>query len=136
MLEQGPGHLLWDDVGGAAAPLPGGPNVNTANEQGEEITEFVFNAQNRSEDIALIRNMGFKVDDENNPAPENIPTANTPRPNGDDLYEGQDWGWDGIDHRAMMQGSLYNNPKFTNDWTSQGKLYAEIFLHVFPLYCH
>ena len=33
-----------------------------------------------------------------------------------------------------MQGSLYNDPKFTNDWTPQGKSYLEIFLHLFPLY--
>ena len=34
----------------------------------------------------------------------------------------------------MMQGSLYNDPKFMNDWSPQGKSYAEIFLYVFPLY--
>ena len=124
VLEQGPGHLLWD--ADAAPPLPGRANLNTANEQGEEIAEFVFNAQNRAEDIALVRNMGFEVDDDNEPAPENVPAANAPRPNGATLYEGQEWGWDGIDRRAMMQGSLYNDPKFTNDWSPQGKSYAEI----------
>ena len=96
VLEQGPGHLLWD-MDGAAAPLLGGANLNTANEQGEEIAGFIFNVQNRTEDIALIRNMGFEVDDDNEPAPENIPAANVPRPNGADLYEGQEWGWDGIE---------------------------------------
>ena len=132
-LEQGPGHLLWD-ADGAAAPSPGGPNLNLVNKQGEEIAKFIFNAQNRAEDIALVRNMGFEVDDDNDPAPENVPAANAPRPNGAALYEGQECGWDGIDRRAMMQGSMYNDPKFTNDWTPQGKSYAEIFLHVFPLY--
>ena len=59
--------------------------------------------------------MGFEVDDDNEPTPKNVPAANAPRPNGAALYEGQVVGWDGIDCRAMMQGSLYNDPKFTND---------------------
>ena len=70
VLEQGPDHLLWD-ADGAATPLPGGANLNTANKQGEEIAEFIFNVQNRTEDIALVRNMGFEVDDNNeNPPPK------------------------------------------------------------------
>jgi hypothetical protein len=133
-LEQGPGHLLWDADGVTAGPTGLPPVLVTNADQGEEIAEFIFNAQNRAEDIALVRNMGFEVDDDNEPAPENVPTNNAPRPNGGNLYEGQEWGWDGIDRRAMMQGSMYNDPKFTNDWTPQGKDYIEIFLHLFPLH--
>jgi hypothetical protein len=29
--------------------------------------------------------------------------------------EGQEWGWDGIDHHAMLQDLMYNGPTFTND---------------------
>ena len=47
-------------------------------ERGEDIADFVFNAQNRAEDIALIPNMGFEVGDDNEPAPENVPADNAP----------------------------------------------------------
>ena len=33
------------------------------NERGEDIADFVFNAQNRAEDITLVRSMGFEVND-------------------------------------------------------------------------
>jgi hypothetical protein len=64
--------------------LGGEPDATTAaapvnpNEQSEPIGDFVFNAQNRAEDIALVLAMGFEVDDDNKPAPENIPTNNEP----------------------------------------------------------
>ncbi len=70
MLEQGDYSLIWNDalrMVPALAPL-------ATNEEGMEIAEFVFNAQNRAEDIALVQNMGFEVDDDNKPAPENIQT--------------------------------------------------------------
>ena len=62
------------------------------NEQGEDIADFVFNAQNRAEDIALVRNMGFKVDDDNEPAPENVPAGDAPPVNGGALLQGRQWG--------------------------------------------
>ena len=36
-------------------------------------TSLVFHAQNRSEDISLVRSQGLMVDDDNDPAPENVP---------------------------------------------------------------
>ncbi len=50
----------------------------TLNEQDKPIADFVFNAQNRAEDIALVWAMGFEVDDENKPAPKNIPQPDQP----------------------------------------------------------
>ena len=99
-----------------------------------DIADFVFNAQNRAEDIALVRDMGFEVDDDNEPAPENVPAVDAPPVNGGSLLEGQKWGWDGIDRRAMLQGSMYNGPTFTNDWSPNGNSFSEIFLHCFPCY--
>ena len=95
---------------------------------------FVFNAQNRAEDIAHVRDMGFEVDDDNGPTPENVPAVNAPPVNGGSLLERQEWGWDGIDRRAMLQGSMYNGPTFTNDWSPNGNSFIEIFLHCFPCY--
>ncbi len=72
-------------------PIAEAPAATIAtDEQGEEIADFIFNAQNRAEDIALIRDMGFEVDDNNEPAPENVPTLfGAPVPvGGGDLFEG------------------------------------------------
>ena len=125
--EEGPPDQLWEDAAPAEAPA-----TAYIDERGEDIADFVFNAQNRAEDIALVRNMGFEVDDDNDPAPENVPDANAPPVNGGVLLEGQEWGWDGIDRRAMLQGAMYNGSTFTNDWSPNGKSFSEIFLHFFP----
>ena len=85
--------------------------------QGEEIADVVFNLQNQAEDITLVRNMGFEVGNDKEPAPENVPAGNAPPVNGGALLEGQEWGWDGIDCRAMLQGSMYIGSTFTNEWS-------------------
>jgi hypothetical protein len=46
----------------------------------------------RSEDIALARGQGLDVDDDNKPAPENIPAAGARIDNTTNLH-GQEWGW-------------------------------------------
>jgi hypothetical protein len=101
VLEQGDPSLVWDEPGVASTV----PTPTATNEQGEEIVDWVFQAQNWAEDIALIRAMGFEVDDDNEPAPENIPPPDMPLfMIGGDLHEGQEWGWDGIDQRAGLGG--------------------------------
>jgi hypothetical protein len=77
--EQGPLDQLWGESPTAEAPAA----TVAIDEQGEEIADFVFHAQNRVEDIALVRDMEFKVDDDNEPAPENVPTLfDAPAPVG------------------------------------------------------
>jgi hypothetical protein len=64
------------------------------NKQGKEITDFVFNAQSWVEDIALIWDMGFMVDKDNEPTPNNISAlfgALAPV-NAEGLFKGQVWG--------------------------------------------
>jgi hypothetical protein len=101
VLEQGDPSLVWDEPGVASAV----PTPTAMNEQGEEIVDWVFQAQNWAEDIALVRAMGFEVDDDNEPAPKNIPPPNMPLFRiGGDLQEGQEWGWDGIDQQAGLGG--------------------------------
>jgi hypothetical protein len=127
--EEGPPDQLWEAAAPAEAPAV------YIDKRGEDIADFVFNAQNRAEDIALVRNMGFEVDDNNKPAPENIPADDAPPVNGGALLlEGQEWGWDNIDRRAMLQRSMFNGPSFTNDWFPKGKPFIDIFLHCFPCY--
>ena len=45
---------------------------------GDPIEDVIFNASNRSEDIALVRNQRLEVDDEMEPAPKNVPLVNNP----------------------------------------------------------
>ena len=73
VLEQGTGEIWGGEPEATTAAAPVVPN-----EANEPIADFIFNAQNRAEDIALVRAMGFEVDDDNEPAPENIPVADAP----------------------------------------------------------
>jgi hypothetical protein len=53
--------------------------------------------RSRSEDIALARSQGLDVDDDNKPAPENIPAAGARVDSTTNLH-GQEWGWNGTCH--------------------------------------
>ena len=132
MEEQGPPDQLWEEV--APTEAPAAAAAVYIDKRGEDIADFVFNAKNWAEDNALVRNMGFEVDDDNEPAPENVPAGNALPVNGGALLEGQQWGWDSIDCRAMLQGSMYNGPTFTNDWSPNVNTFIEIVLHCFPCY--
>ena len=63
--------------------------------EGELLNEAVFFLNNTLEEITIVRNQGLYVDDDNAPAPENIPTANAPTTDNDGLFPGQRWVWDG-----------------------------------------
>ena len=58
---------------------------------------------NLDEDIARIRDLGLAVDNDHEPAPENVPTAHTTREvdTVTGLYQGQSWGWDGVCKRTL-----------------------------------
>ena len=58
--------------------------------------------------------MGFEVDDDNEPSPENVPAPDVPQVERGALHEGQQWGWDGFDQRASLGGAMYNNPSFAD----------------------
>ena len=53
---------------------------------GDPIEDGVLNASNQAEDIALVRNWGLEVDDDMEPAPDNVPLVDTPA--ADTLFEG------------------------------------------------
>ena len=70
-------------------------------EDGQELQPSIFRATGVAEDIAMVRAQGLDVDDDNEPAPENVPTGETTRTRqANGIYEGQQFGWDGVDHRA------------------------------------
>ena len=86
------------------------------------------------EDIALVRAKGSEVDDDNEPAPENISPPDMPLfMIGGDLHEGQEWGWGRMDQQAGLGGGVYNQPMFTNSWTPHMKKFVDIVLHLFPV---
>ena len=67
---------------------------------GDPVEAGIFNASNQAEYIALVRNQGLEVDDDIEPAPDNVPLVDTP--DSDTLFEGKTWGWYGIDRRAVV----------------------------------
>jgi hypothetical protein len=87
----------------------------------------------RSEDIALAQSQGLDVDDDNEPAPENIPAAGT-RVDSTTYLQGQEWGWNGTCYRKTKH-HLDVNPQILNhsrsDLCNQTKL--DMFLLFFPL---
>ena len=58
-----------------------------------------------TEDVENVRAMGFGVDDDNDPAPENVPNPNEAVVTTEDgLYTGQQWGWAGFCNRKKEGG--------------------------------
>ena len=46
----------------------------------------------------------------------------------DTMFEGNTWGWDGIDSRDVIAQNQ-NEPSFKNSWIPQRLSYIDIFLH-------
>ena len=77
-----------------------------------EIDPQVFLSSNWAEDIALVCNQGYNVDDDNEPAPENIPDNDAPLPvENKGLFEGQCWGVEHHVDQMELHGSK-NTPSF------------------------
>ena len=134
VVEQGPDEGLWEEVAnnpsapGNPPPLPAGADDDDAP---TAIDDAIFNLRGTAEDIAIVRNQGFDVDDDNEPVPENVPTDDGPTVDDNNgLYDGQSWGWDGIDRRANNGG--YEVPSFSNSWTPIDKSFLDLFLHALP----
>ena len=87
--------------------------------------QFYFPVSNHAEDIAMVRNQGFSVDDDNEPVEENIPTAETPEARGSNLLPGQQWGWDGINRMKTVHPDKEMS-SFKRGWSIGSKSYLEI----------
>ena len=74
----------------AAAPAP------AAEETAQHQAVNTNGARLSEDDIAAYRSQGVEVDDDNMPAPENMPPA---QGTADDGIQYEDWGFDGIDNR-------------------------------------
>ena len=86
-----------------------------------------------SEDIALARSQGIEVDDDNEPAPENIPPAGSVLDATTNKF-GQTWGWNGTcnrksNHHVDVSPQIKDHTISTLKQTS----YLDMFLLFFPL---
>ncbi len=88
----------------------------------------MFHAGNRNEDIDFIRNQGLAVDDYNEPAPENVPQEQVTFSH---LFDGQRWGFDGIDCRAATV-PIDMAPCFQSGWSPKKKSLMDVFLKMTP----
>jgi hypothetical protein len=102
VVVEGHADSLWPDV---AALQERAIAVAAVVVENEEMDPEIFDARNNAEDIARVRAEGFEVDDDNDPAPENIPAIWDETPVANDLFEGQSWGWDGVDRRVTAGGN-------------------------------
>jgi hypothetical protein len=114
-----PGHAdaIWTQFVAPAVRAPIVPNLPPIVAATQTIGNKKNFAQNRAKDIAHVRAEGFEVDDNNDPAPENVPGFFDVPPVVDGgLFERQSWGWDGIDRRQMAGGG-YDEPSFPHGFT-------------------
>jgi hypothetical protein len=77
--------------------------------------------------------MGFSVDNDNEPAPENIPL---PQENDNNAAkdDGRTWGWAGIDHREQANGLSTSRARINclSGLALEGATMLTIFLLFFP----
>ena len=99
---------------------------------GEPIPDHVFHMHGQAEDIAHVRGLGFEVDDDNDPAPENMP-GQTDGVEG--TFEAPSAEkWEGICPRKMI--NVRNNEpalKGVTDETVGGLSYLDMFLIALPV---
>ena len=110
-------------------PIVEGEGPNDVPDPVEEFEASVFHAGNNADDIANVRAMGLGMDDDNEPAPENIPQADDmPLPND------QTWGWDGIDTRKArnLTNVKARMKHYTPDNLGEARLHG-IFFVFFPV---
>ena len=83
--EVGPAEGLFDKE--TTPPPPDIHNLTAPpSEPGDPIEAGVFNSSNQAEYIALVSNQGLEVDDDMEPAPENVPLVKTLA--DDTMFEG------------------------------------------------
>ena len=91
-----PMDLLVGEVETASGSDPA-PEVETEEDEDHRrpIPVEAFALTGTSEDITRMLGIGLDVDDDNGPAPENIPTPGTQDESTPELF----WGWNGVDYR-------------------------------------
>ena len=137
MDEEGPDSQFFDEDGtpeeeevhngpegeGSGAALP------------NEVVQLMQSNRNpTSEDVQNVRAMGFGVDDDNDPAPENVPDPDVPVVTTEEgLHAGQEWGWSGFCNRKR-EGGVREKAKINglSEIALQGLSYLDMFSLFFP----
>ncbi len=130
VFEEGPPENFFDANEEDAEPGDVAPPAVPVEEVAVELDPAVFAAGNHAEDIEFVRNQGLEVDDDNEPAPENVPRLGE-NSNHDNLNEGQSWGFDFIDQRAIT-GVVDQSPMFQGGWNPKKKSMVDIFVKLLP----
>lgn len=100
VVEEGPAEHFFEKDGEQNNQGDGAAAANTEEDnEGEEIPNEVLRARNHAEDIARVQAMGFMVDNDNEPAPENVPELQEEE---EATNEQQTWGWSGADQRKLF----------------------------------
>jgi hypothetical protein len=86
-----------------------------------KIPTFVCHAGNCAEDIAEVHTLGFIVENDNEPAPENIPAPT--ENNNIAATNGLAWGWAGIDQETGKWCS-YEGTHQLSFWNCIGRWHA------------
>ena len=104
---EGAQSMLFEESTPVAEVIPEkrveGPTVDD-----DLIANEILKCGNQSDDIAFVRAQGLNVDDDNEPAPENIPVVGEST-----ALVGQTWGWNGADHRKLF-GAINHSPKIVD----------------------
>jgi hypothetical protein len=95
---------------------------STAPTAAQEELEAPARTFDLNEDIARVRELGLAVDDDREPAPENVPAATSNRPAVDEttgLFLGQQWNWDGQCQRKLVKETR-EKASFHHGWKPKG----------------
>ncbi len=92
-----------------------------------------FCAGNRAKDTELVPNklvpnQGLLVNDDNDPACENVPQEQV---SFACLFDGQSWGYNGIDRRATLV-PVDQEPSFQGGWKLAKKSLLQVFKKMVP----
>ena len=107
--------------------------VDSGGNGGEKIPDHVFRLHGQAEDIAFIRGLGFEVDDDNDPAPENIPVRDQEGDRGEEGVATAE-AWEGVCPRKAL--NVQNpNPSLrgVSEETIGALSYASMFLICLPV---
>lgn len=131
IIQEGPPNLFFDLPTSPQVPAAASGNVEDG---GQAIEADTFlRTGDAAEDIRNVLAQGLAVDDDNAPAPENIPAANTTldRDATTGLFEGQSFAWNGVCQRKLMTNQKL--PPGFNNWNPNCKSLLEFFYKFFPM---
>ena len=133
VLKEGSRVDFFADATSDSAP-PVEAQVNLNESESDLLPDGFEHLRGTSEDIAIMTDMGFDVDDDNLPAPENVPDPSAQQSastNG--LFDGQSWGWNGICNRRSRNCCNFKaSLRGIDDICLHAMTYLQMFLLFFP----